>query len=90
MWLPFDVVVSVKSVKGHCDFGCKVGDKILFDGRGVKGDICYSALMAVLPKVYALRYGAEFPWAQEKDAVTAVCPDPENPVLFEIRRTRRM
>jgi uncharacterized repeat protein (TIGR04076 family) len=87
--LPFDVAVSVKSVKGHCDFGCKVGDKILFDGRGVKGDICYSALMAILPKVYALRYGAEFPWAKEKDAVTAVCPDPENPVLFEIRRIRK-
>ena len=87
--MPSDVEVTVKSVRGKCDFGCKVGDKIRFDGRGVNGDICYSALMAILPKVYAMRYGAEFPWAKEKDALTNVCPDPENPVLFEIRRIRK-
>ncbi len=87
--MPYDIEVTVKSVKGKCSFGCKVGDKIQFDGRTIKGAICYSALMAILPKVYAMRYGAEFPWAKNKDIIVNACPDPENPVLFEIKRIRK-
>ncbi len=87
--MPFDVEVTVKSIKGTCDFGCKVGDKVYFDGRKIKGNICYSALMAILPKVYAMRYGAEFPWTKNKDVIQNVCPDPANPVLFEIKRIRK-
>jgi len=41
--------------------------------------------MTLLPKVYAMRYGAEFPWAENKDAIYNACPDPENPVVFKIR-----
>jgi uncharacterized repeat protein (TIGR04076 family) len=51
--------------------------------------MCYSALMAILPKVYAMMYGAEFPWARNKDIIQNVCPDPENPVVFEIKRMRK-
>lgn len=83
------VEVTVKSQKGNCAFGHKVGDKILFDGKSIKGDICYSALMVLLPKVYAMRYGVEFPWAKDKDVIYNACPDPENPVVFEIRRIRK-
>ena len=79
----------MKSQKGKCAFGHRVGDKIVFDGKTVKGDICYSALMVVLPKVYAMRYGVEFPRAKDKDVIRNACPDAENPVVFEIRRIRR-
>jgi len=48
--MPYDIEATVKSVKGKCSFGCKVGDKIQFDGRTVKGAMCYSALMTILPK----------------------------------------
>jgi uncharacterized repeat protein (TIGR04076 family) len=81
------VEVTVKSQKGKCAFGHKVGDKIVFNGRSVKGEICYSALLVLLPKVYALRYGAEFPWAEDKNTMCNACPDAENPVKFEIKRT---
>ena len=83
-----NVEVTVKSQKGKCAFGHRVGDKIVFDGKSVKGDICYSALMVLLPKVYALRYGVEFPWAEDKDVVSNACSDAENPVVFEMRRIR--
>jgi uncharacterized repeat protein (TIGR04076 family) len=83
------VEVTVKSQRGKCGFGHKVGDKIIFDGRTVRGDICYSALAVLLPKVYAMRYGADFPWAEEKDVIFNACPDGENPVVFEIRRTKK-
>jgi uncharacterized repeat protein (TIGR04076 family) len=82
------VEVTVKSQRGKCVFGHKAGDKIVFDGRSVKGDVCYSALMVLLPKVYAMRYNASFPWARDKDAICNTCPDGENPVVFEIRRVR--
>lgn len=83
------VEVTVKSQKGKCAFEHKTGDKIIFDGKTVKGNICYSALMVVLPSVYAMRYGAEFPWLQDKDAMCSACPDGNNPVVFEIRRSKR-
>jgi len=82
------VEVKVRSQKGKCNFGHRVGDKIVFDGRAVKGDICYSALMVLLPKVYAMRFGADFPWAEDKDVIFNACPDAENPVVFEIRRIK--
>jgi uncharacterized repeat protein (TIGR04076 family) len=86
--VPYTIQVTVKSQKGKCEFGHKVGDKIVFDGRSVRGEICYSALMVLLPKIFAMRYGMEFPWAKDKDVICNACPDPENPVVFEIRRIR--
>ena len=86
--MPYIIEATVKSQKGICAFGHKVGDKIIFDGKSIKGDICYSALMTLLPKIYAMRYGAEFPWAENKDIIHNACPNPENPVVFEIRRIR--
>lgn len=83
------IEVTVKSQKGTCNFGHKKGDKIIFDGKTIKGNICYSALMVILPKVYAMRYGIEFPWMTDKNAITNACPDAENPVVFEIRRIKK-
>lgn len=83
------VEVTVKSQKGKCNFGHRVGDKIVFNGRTIQGNICYSALMVLLPKVYAMRFGADFPWAEDKDIISNACPDSENPVVFEIRRIKK-
>jgi uncharacterized repeat protein (TIGR04076 family) len=83
------IEVTVINQKGKCAFGHKVGDKIIFDGKSVKGDICYSALTVLLPKIYAMRYGVEFPWSQNKDVVSNACPDADNPVVFKIRRVRK-
>ncbi len=85
----YDIEVTVKSQKGKCAFGHKVGDKILFDGRSVKGEVCYSALLVLFPKVFAMRYGVEFPWSKNGDTVVNACPDAENPVVFEIKRVKK-
>jgi len=82
------IEVTAKSQKGKCAFGHKVGDKITFDGKSVKGSICYSALMVLLPKVYAMRFGAEFPWSEDKNVIHNACPDADNPVVFELRRLK--
>ena len=84
--IPYKIVARVVSVKGECGFNHKVGDEVVFDGETIKGRVCLSALYSFLPKVFALRYGAEFPWLEDKNVSIHACPDPHNPVVFEIRR----
>ena len=84
----YKVIARVISQKGTCGFGHKVGDPVVFDGETVQGRACLSALYSFLPKVFAMRYGANFPWLDDKDVATHACPDAYNPVVFEIRRVR--
>ena len=80
------IVVRVARIEGHCAAGHQVDDKVIFDGQTAQGRVCLDALSSFLPKVFALRYGAEFPWLADKDVDLHVCPDPVNSVVFEIRR----
>jgi len=85
----YRVEVKVISQQGTCQFGHQVGDVVVFDGETIQGRICLSALYSFLPKVFALRYGADFPWLKDnKDVSTHACPDAYNPVVLEIRRKR--
>ncbi len=82
----YPIVVRVIGVQGHCAAGHQVGDEVLFDGLTVQGKICIHALYSLLPKVFAMRYGAQFPWLSDPDVATHACPDAANPVVFEVRR----
>jgi len=85
----YRIEVKVLSQTGTCHFGHQVDDVIVFDGETIQGRICISALYSLMPKVFAMRYGAEFPWLKDnKDVATHACPDAFNPVVFEIRRIR--
>ncbi|MGB9740899.1 MAG: hypothetical protein ACP5IM_05800 [Candidatus Bathyarchaeia archaeon] len=44
------IEVKVVSQNGKCAFGHKVGDKIVFDGKSVRGDICCSASWFCCPR----------------------------------------
>ncbi len=85
---PYKVYCRVVRQEGHCAFGHQVGDEIVFDGRTVQGEMCLHAMYSMLPKVFAMRYGAQFPWLENPDVSTHACPDAENPVVFEVVRTR--
>jgi uncharacterized repeat protein (TIGR04076 family) len=84
----YKVELRVIEQRGACGFGHKVGDVIVFDGRKVDGEICFHALYSVIPKVFAMMYGVEFPWAEDKDVASHPCPDAYNPVIFEVRRVK--
>jgi uncharacterized repeat protein (TIGR04076 family) len=84
----FTIVARVIQQKGYCAAGHQVGDEVVFDGQTVQGKVCLHALYSFLPKVFAMRYGAEFPWLEDQDMATHACPDAWNPVVFEIRRVR--
>ena len=84
----FRMTARVISQQGHCAAGHKAGDLVEFDGMTIKGEVCIHALYSFLPKVFAMRYGADFPWLSDSDVATHACPDAYNPVVFEIRRFR--
>ena len=84
----FTVIARVIKQDGQCVAGHQVGDEVVVDGDSVQGMVCIHALYSFLPKVLALRYGADFPWLDDRDVATHACPDAWNPVVFEIRRVR--
>ena len=84
------VTARVISQEGFCAIGHKVGDVIEFDHFGVTGDICVNALFTMLPVVYAMMHNAHFPWAEDQCKELHACPDPKNPVVFELDRSQLM
>lgn len=82
---PWHILCRVIKQEGTCPVH-KVGDEVIFTGEEVKGKICLSALYSVLPKVYAMRYNAYFPWLEDQCVSTHACPDYLNPVVFEVIR----
>src|SRR5512136_31729 len=72
------ITAKVISVKGECGIH-KAGDSCTFTETGVQGRICIHALYSMLPKVFAMMYGARFPWLQDPDTATDACPDAANP-----------
>ena len=55
---------------------------------GAPGVICPTAFHAVFPFWRVLRHGGEFPWEEDREKAHAVCPDPLNPVVMELRRIK--
>lgn len=82
------VVVNVKSQKGSCAIGHRVGDIVKMTESGIEGKICIHALYSMLPAVFAMMFEARFPWLKDPDTKTHACPDAVNPVIFEITRVR--
>ena len=82
------VQAKIISQKGTCTLGHKVGDAVKFTELGAGGKICIHALYSMLPAVFAMMYEARFPWLEDPDKKTHVCPDAANLVVFEITRIR--
>ena len=89
--MAFDIVLKVIKQEGHCAAGHKVGDEVIisFEKNEIKGKVCLHALYSVLPKVFAMAYGAEFPWLEDRDVSTHACPDAWNPLVYEVKRIRK-
>jgi uncharacterized repeat protein (TIGR04076 family) len=81
-----DVIAKVISQKGTCEARHKVGDEFVI-GEGVPPGLCSWAFHSIFPCAEVLRFGGSFPWEQDRNKTTVACPDPTNPVVFEVRRT---
>ena len=80
------IKVKVISQKGKCTLNHKIGDEIIVSEEGIEGKICIHALYSMLPKIFALMYGAKFPWVKEGQNPKHACPDGKNPVIFEFEK----
>jgi uncharacterized repeat protein (TIGR04076 family) len=80
------VILRVVSQKGVCQINHKPGDEIIITESRIVGKICLHALYSILPKAFAVLYGAKFPWLKDGQLPTHACPDSKNPVVFEIER----
>jgi uncharacterized repeat protein (TIGR04076 family) len=81
------VKITVKSIKGECSAGLKIGQEIVVDGYQIDGYICPYALNSLWPFVNALSFKGKFPWGDE-DGLTLACPDAENLTVFDVRRMK--
>jgi uncharacterized repeat protein (TIGR04076 family) len=86
----FDVKLTVKSVKGFCSAGYKVGDYfVVKDGLMIEAakprGICIYALPALIPYITAYcRETAPGDWINSKQELQ--CPDNANAVIFGLER----
>ena len=80
------VIIRVVSQKGVCHLNHKPGDEIIVSESGIEGKICLHALYSILPKAFAVLYGARFPWLKNDENPRHTCPDGNNPVVFELER----
>ena len=79
-----DVIARVISQKGTCAAGHKVGDEFVI-GQETPPGMCAWAFYALFPFAQVLQWGGSFPWEEDKSKTFVACPDPTNPVVFELR-----
>ena len=80
-----EIVAVVISQKGTCGAGHRVGDKFTI-GQKTPAGLCSWAFSSLFPFAEVLQFGGSFPWEKDPNKATVACPDPENPVVFEVRR----
>ena len=84
----YEVLVKVISQKGTCEQEHKVGDEWVIGTKTPEG-ICLSAFHVLHRNAWVLMFGGSFPWESDPDVSKVACPDPGNPVVFELRRLRK-
>lgn len=82
-----EVIAKVISQKGTCASGHKLGDEFVIGEKTPPG-LCVWAFYSLFPFASVLAFGGSFPWEDDPDRTTVACPDPTNPVVFELRRTK--
>ena len=81
-----EIVAKVVSQKGTCEAGHRVGDGFVI-GQKTPPGMCSWAFHALFPFAEVLEFGGSFPWETKPGTATVACPDPGNPVVFELQRT---
>ncbi len=81
-----DVIAEVISQKGRCVAGHRIGDKFVIGQQTAPG-LCSWAFYSLFTFAEVLQFGGSFPWGNDENKITVACPDPENPVVFELRLT---
>ena len=81
------IKAKVISQKGTCSGGHKIGDEYIITENTPSG-MCSWAFYTLFPAAEVLKFGGSFPWEKDRDKTTVACPDPDNPVVFELSRSK--
>ena len=81
-----DVIAKVISQKGTCAAQHKVGNEFVI-GEQTPPNLCSWAFYSLFPFAQVLQFGGSFPWEESPGIATVACPDPVNPIVFELRRS---
>lgn len=76
---------KVISQKGTCAAGHKEGDEFVL-GNLTPAGMCPWAFYTIFPFLTVMKFRGHFPWLKEGIDITIACPDPGNPVIFEVRK----
>ena len=80
-----EIIAKVISQKGTCQSGHKIGDEFVIGDNTPQG-MCSWAFYTLFTFAGVLQYGGSFPWEAKPGTAIVACPDPGNPVIFELRR----
>jgi uncharacterized repeat protein (TIGR04076 family) len=82
------VNIKVKSVKGFCSAGHKIGDEWKIDENiFVPQNLCMHAFYVLYPWIQTLRMGGEIPWSVNGE-IDVPCIDTENMVIFSLKNEK--
>lgn len=83
------IVGTIKSVKGNCNAGHKVGDMLELSGHN-NGGLCGFFYHDIFPYIIMLQFGGSFPktWGGDPDIVNLECMDKFNAVTIELKRIK--
>ncbi len=82
----YRVIGTVKSTKGYCHAGHKVGDKFELDCHSAAG-LCGFFYHDIFPTLSMLQFGGQYPWG-DPDRIERECVDKANAVTIELQRER--
>ena len=77
------VIIEVDKGNKGCSHGHKAGQRIIFDGTRITGDICIPALVGLFPILYTLRSGGKLNYADDEGKVRYCCAACGNTVFFK-------
>lgn len=81
------IIARVISQKGTCVAGHKVGTEFTISDV-CPANMCSWAFYTIFPFAQVLICGGSFPWESDPNRATVACPDPENPIVFELSRQK--
>lgn len=68
--------LTVNKVEGHCYHGYKIGEQIILeDFTHPPKHFCLGLAHALFPGIYALSFGARFPFMNNQRCLFVTCPD---------------
>jgi uncharacterized repeat protein (TIGR04076 family) len=80
------VIIEVEKGNPGCVHGHQTGQRMIYEGTRISGDICVSALVSMFPILYTLKNGGNLSYADDKGKVRVCCSDIDNLVIFKCWR----